>query len=262
MEVEQVVAVTCKNCETVFEGKYCPNCAQKANTHRFTMKHFLHEAFHALTHTDRGVLFLLKEMFLRPGTVLKDYLAGKRKRYFNPITFFFVITAIQITVSTKLDFFGAFFESMQQLTESFAAQSGETVDTSSIQESGKTVAVITEYSRLANFIFIPLLSFLSWAFFLKSKYNYTENLILNIAIYGQTAVYFFVVAVIPFLLAPGLVVLWLMLYSFLMWAYTMYVYKQFFGHGWLKTLFRGSVLYILYTIAIQYVTQLMVLVLG
>lgn len=262
MEVEQEVAVTCKNCETVFEGKYCPNCAQKANTHRFTMKHFLHEAFHALTHTDRGALFLVKEMFLRPGVTLKAYLAGKRKRYFNPITFFFIVTAIQITIATKLDFFGAFFESMQQIMSSLAAQTGETVDTNSIQESGETVALISEYSRVANFIFIPLLSLFSWAFFRKSRYNYTENLILNVAIYGQLAVYFFIAGVIPFLLAPGWVVLWLMLYNFLMWAYTMFVYKQFFGQGWPKTLFKGSVVYILYTIAIQYVTKLMVLVLG
>lgn len=40
--------------------KYCPACGQKAATHRFTRSHFFHESWHAVTHTDKGILNLVK----------------------------------------------------------------------------------------------------------------------------------------------------------------------------------------------------------
>lgn len=76
--------IECKNCGTAFEGKFCPNCSQKAATHRLTLGHFIHETTHALTHTDKGILLLIKELFVRPGIVAREYVEGKRKKYFNP----------------------------------------------------------------------------------------------------------------------------------------------------------------------------------
>ena len=51
---------TCKNCANSFEGNYCPNCSQKADTHRFSVNHFAHEVFHAFTHADKRNFFLAR----------------------------------------------------------------------------------------------------------------------------------------------------------------------------------------------------------
>ena len=79
----------CLNCEKTLQGdeKYCPACGQKTATHRFTWNHFFHEFWHALTHTDKGILNLIKGLAIRPGKVVTEYVEGKHKKYFNPITF-------------------------------------------------------------------------------------------------------------------------------------------------------------------------------
>jgi hypothetical protein len=108
---------TCKNCENSFEGKYCPNCSQKADTHRFTIKHFAHEFFHAFTHTDKGIFFLIKELFLRPGKVAREFNAGKRKKYFNPITYLLIVMALQIYLSQKTGLTNFYIEQVRQTNQ-------------------------------------------------------------------------------------------------------------------------------------------------
>jgi hypothetical protein len=96
---------TCKNCENTVEGNYCPNCSQKADTHRFTLKHFAHDFLHAFTHADKGIFLLMKELIIRPGKVATEFNAGKRKKYFNPITYLLIVMALQIYLSRKTDIF-------------------------------------------------------------------------------------------------------------------------------------------------------------
>ena len=78
----------CLNCGTSLSARdyFCPRCGQKADTHRLTWKHFGHEVLHAVTHADASVLHLFRDLLVRPGTVAREYLAGKRKKYFSPFT--------------------------------------------------------------------------------------------------------------------------------------------------------------------------------
>lgn len=87
-------SLTCKNCNTVFEGNYCNNCGQSAKTHRITWKEILHYLTHALFHTDKGFFYTIKELIIRPGFTIKDYLEGKRIKHFNPILFLIIIGSI------------------------------------------------------------------------------------------------------------------------------------------------------------------------
>jgi hypothetical protein len=77
---------TCKNCGYQSDLKYCPNCGQKASVKRLEMKSLLQELPHAIWHLDRGFLFNVVELFKRPGYAIKDYLDGKRKRFYHPLS--------------------------------------------------------------------------------------------------------------------------------------------------------------------------------
>src|SRR5690349_14020826 len=110
-----LTTTNCKNCGVAFQGKFCPNCAQRSDTHRFTLKHLFHESLHALTHTDKGMLLLIKEMFLKPGKVAREFVAGKRKTYFNPITFLLITTALSIFLSKTTHFYDEFLTSAQDI---------------------------------------------------------------------------------------------------------------------------------------------------
>ena len=92
----------CKNCGVSFEGVFCPNCAQKASTGRLNVSDVVHEMWHNFTHTDRSVLGFIAGLFTKPGIVIREYIAGKRKKYFNPYTFFLVSSAILIFITKKV----------------------------------------------------------------------------------------------------------------------------------------------------------------
>ena len=99
--------MVCKNCEASFEGKFCSNCSQTADIHRVTLKHFFHELFHAMTHTDKGILLLAKALLTRPGHVAREYLDGKRKKYFNPLSFLVITAAISAFAIYQTGYFKA-----------------------------------------------------------------------------------------------------------------------------------------------------------
>ncbi len=62
---------------------------------------------HAIAHVDRGVLALVWVLIARPGTVAKDYVAGRRKRYFGPFAFVVIVVGLA-TAAMALAGFAAF----------------------------------------------------------------------------------------------------------------------------------------------------------
>ncbi len=96
------MTVVCKNCANHFKGKFCPNCSQKASTGRLKVSNVLEELWHNFTHTDKSVVGLIASLFKNPGLVIREYIDGKRKKYFNPYTFFLVSGGILIFFTMKV----------------------------------------------------------------------------------------------------------------------------------------------------------------
>src|SRR6478609_4732257 len=92
----------CKNCGHPVDNKFCPQCGQSASTERFTAKHLVHEFMHGFFHIDHGIIYTAKALFQNPGKMLRDYLHGKRKDYFNPFTFILLISGLLAIFLPKL----------------------------------------------------------------------------------------------------------------------------------------------------------------
>ncbi|MCW5907936.1 MAG: DUF3667 domain-containing protein [Chitinophagales bacterium] len=75
------------------QGKFCYNCGQKAKTERITISLLWHDLFHFFTHIESGFLFTTLRMFTAPGTVIKEYVEGKRIRYQRPVSYFLIWVA-------------------------------------------------------------------------------------------------------------------------------------------------------------------------
>ena len=86
----------CLNCGTEFEGKFCPECGQSADTGRFTMRFIFENLVAAFTSKDGGLWFTLKNLFSRPGAMIVDNLNGKRRRYFSPFPLLFFALTVYI----------------------------------------------------------------------------------------------------------------------------------------------------------------------
>lgn len=95
--------LTCAHCDRPVDGnaqRYCPQCGQPTPPPRIDW-HFLgHELEHSVLHMDRGLLFTLRELMLRPGRLLHGYLAGKRNGHAKPLLMI-MLTAAAVVLAMR-----------------------------------------------------------------------------------------------------------------------------------------------------------------
>jgi len=169
----------CLNCEVVLhEGdKFCPNCGQTTHTHRFTLVHFFHEVFHAFTHADKGIFYLLKELALRPGVVAREYIAGKRKKYFNPFTFFLILAALFVL---SANFSSSINNKEQQTPEEISQIKSAEAKEQAIaiyDRAMLTKQFFTKHGNIAAMIAVPFFALYFWLIYYRKRYNYSEHLV-------------------------------------------------------------------------------------
>lgn len=172
-------AISCKNCDAVFQGKYCSNCKQKADTNRITWKELGDNLLHAFFHVDRGLLHTIISMFLRPGKSITEYLEGKRAYHFNP--FLFVI----LLGGTASILFAAFHVNVI----------AEKIDVDSIEKINPIFAH-KHFTIVAAFVLF-LLTITDFVFYHKRKYSIPELLISNSYQLGE--ILFLLILTLPFL---------------------------------------------------------------
>lgn len=91
-----VVQDHCRNCNApLTQGQaFCAHCGQKAVINRLTVREIVRDFLHELVHVDRSALSLVRMLLVRPGYVAREYVDGRRKRYFGPFAFLVVIVGI------------------------------------------------------------------------------------------------------------------------------------------------------------------------
>ena len=79
----------CLNCGHILDmsDKYCPSCSQANSIKKLTLKDFFDEFLSNLVNYDSKLLATLYAMLIKPGTITKDYIKGKRIAYTNPFRF-------------------------------------------------------------------------------------------------------------------------------------------------------------------------------
>jgi hypothetical protein len=98
MEENKPKVTKCLNCETEFEGKFCPECGQRADTGRFTVSFIFTNFLQGILSNDGGVWFTLKNLFTRPGQMMIDIINGKRKSYFSPFPMLFLTLSLYVVI--------------------------------------------------------------------------------------------------------------------------------------------------------------------
>jgi len=85
---------TCLNCRHVVEKRYCPNCGQENTDTRKTFHHLFIHFFEDLTHYENAFWKTIKNLYLRPSSLTKEYLSGKRLSYLAPVRLYIFISFI------------------------------------------------------------------------------------------------------------------------------------------------------------------------
>lgn len=189
------MTITCKNCNQTFKGHFCGNCGQSADTHEINLQYFWHEIQHLLLHIDKGFFYTIKQLFVRPGNTIKEYINGKRVKHFKPIAFAFILSTIYVLASHYSNVTTLFDEISGGTNGSDIGNNTHKINL--INLSFSWLIIHYDYGAL---LLIPIFSLASYLAFYKSGYNYFKHLILNTFITGQqTIVYIIFIPIIALL---------------------------------------------------------------
>lgn len=85
---------TCLNCGAIVQERFCTRCGQENVEPTETVGSLVNHFFEDLTHFDGKFFVTVKDLLLRPGFLTREYVAGRRMRYLNPIRMYVFISAL------------------------------------------------------------------------------------------------------------------------------------------------------------------------
>jgi hypothetical protein len=171
----------CLNCGSNLNSyKFCPVCGQKAATHRLSFHELWHDLLHYFTHADKSIFRLVGALAVRPGVVAREYVEGKRVKYFKPVNFFLVVGTILVLM---LAWFHLPSEEMIINMQHAAAKIRDAKEQKLVIERVERMQQVyhyaTKYSNVMNMLITPLFAFIFWLFYKKARYSYIEHLVAS-----------------------------------------------------------------------------------
>ena len=150
----------CLNCHDHYTGRFCPRCGQAAITDRFSMKVAAENFADAYGMGERGMFRTMRDLILRPGYLILDYLRGMRVSYFAPFKLFFLLFALSTLVTHGLNVKGERFDNdsqsvttTQQLDEEMADEKSIDAEVEGLEINGESVNVSERTKAFFNKIF-------------------------------------------------------------------------------------------------------------
>jgi hypothetical protein len=171
------MSTICQNCSQHFDGNYCNNCGQTAKTHKLNFHFLWHDIQHGLLHVDKGIFFTAKELSIRPGHSIREFIEGKRVKHFKPISLVLILAGI-------FGFLYHFFNiNIFANNINISGTGQEYVEVKNIVT--KIINWITQHYAIIALVQLPILSLCTFIGFKKNGYNFIEHFILNAFLAGQ-----------------------------------------------------------------------------
>ncbi len=160
--------MTCINCNNEHNSRFCPNCGESSSVPKITFSSIFNDGFSTITNMDKGFLFNVKNLFSNPNKTVTDYINGKRKNIFNPISF--LIIAITIYLIT---------DSLIEVNHEVSKTNSEVYSVG--YEAGKFIKLYFKYFWILSIVWLSLSTKLIFG-----KYNFAEHLAINSFVIGQS----------------------------------------------------------------------------
>ncbi|MGB0526081.1 MAG: DUF3667 domain-containing protein [Flammeovirgaceae bacterium] len=228
----------CANCCAQLHGKFCHQCGQKQMTERFSVKLLLNAFLKKIFDVETGLWFTTKELMVRPGKVVRDYLHGAQINYTKPVQFFFLTTAL---VFIALGFSDLYQQNVTSFEQGFNYGYGDGKEIPShVKHYIAQISFWIKDIRIFIISSIPIYALLFQWMFRRAKLNYAEHVIFLLYATAQSnliALPFFVLGayVEPMIIQVGA------LFSVI---YIVWATQQFYQRPWL----RGLAAYLLATV--------------
>jgi hypothetical protein len=263
---------SCLNCGRVLTGPYCAHCGQKTPHTDLTLREFLHETTHELTHWEGKIPRTLRTLYREPGRLTVDFLAGRRARWLPPLRLY-LICSLAYFVS------GPLIESITHRSEREMAKltitnaDGTTTLTPETRQElaegwpGRVFGVERLERALANgaqfnkeaqnaipkemFVLLPIFALLTNLAWRRALPRYPAHLYLALhlhaAWFGLLAAVKIVTGFIPNDIVGALVAIPAFAYAV---VYPLLTVRRVFGESWPRTLAKAAVVAAGYMIAL------------
>ena len=207
---------TCKNCGTELNSKFCPDCGQAADTHEINLHFFWHDIQHGIFHYDKGIPFTIKELFTRPGHAIRDFIEGKRVKYFKPVALIVILAGIYMVLFHWLHL-DSKMASLVPLDQ---------------QEQKSALKIIdwhTNHYALVTLLIVPFSALATYLAFRKAGYNYLQIVVLLLYTTAARLIISIVCLPITLLLSKNNLYSMSSLLGMLSIGYSIWTYLQFFN---------------------------------
>ncbi|MBV7440083.1 DUF3667 domain-containing protein [Weeksellaceae bacterium TAE3-ERU29] len=157
----------CENCNTEITQNYCPNCGPSTSLQRIDRKYIWSEISSVLN-LDKGIFYTIKELCIRPGKAVREFLFDDRNRLVKPIIFIVITSLVYSMINHYF-----------QIEEQYIPQNNFKKST-----VGKLMIWIQENYGYANILMGVFIASFIKLFFKKYQYNFYEILILLCFVMG------------------------------------------------------------------------------
>ena len=248
----------CRTCGEEFVGNYCPRCGQSYRIGRYSLKNALLLFLDVWGLGNRGMFRTLRDLLLRPGYMIRDYISGLQMAYFQPFKLLFLLTALQFVVTSGFNLKDLIFEETateQTIKETASPTAKEEVKDEAANDEteeksfayagrwfGKKIEEFGDkYRNLLVLIFLFGMSIFIYFFIRKSPnipdLRFSELLVTMVYIWNMMNIYNIVFA----FLGIGLARKFLLLLPLI-------PLKQLTGLTWWRTILAVAVSYLLFFI--------------
>ena len=182
-------AESCPTCGASRVGRYCPRCGEKflepdeLSFSHFFRKHVMHEFIEVDGRIGRG----LWSLFVKPGALAKDFVAGRRQRFSSPLRIYLVIyllhaflDAVFFHNSVTLPERAKLFDRGNLLGRLIASRSG--VDWSSEVLQARLAERTHWTGEFGTFLIFVGLAGVQACVFYKLRRTYVEHLALALSV--------------------------------------------------------------------------------
>jgi hypothetical protein len=125
----------CLNCNAVVEDRYCGVCGQENLEPQETAGHLVGHFFNDITHFDGKFFSSMKYLLTKPGFLSKEYVAGRRASYLNPVRMY---------VFTSFIFFLIFFSFVIHESPERAVEKNAVADTTAVANDSANASAIPD----------------------------------------------------------------------------------------------------------------------
>ena len=216
--------MNCKRCNTELSLNFCPNCGRPKKLDRINGQYILSEISSVLNF-EKGILFTIRELLIRPGQSVRNFISEDRNRLVKPIIFIIITSLIYSLINHYFqieDVYVTYKEVKQSTT-------------------GYIFKWIQDHYGYANIIMGVFIALWTKLFFKKYDYNFFEILVLLCFVMGIGMLIFS-----TFALIQGLIQIDLMqIAGVLGFIYSTWAIGQFFDKNKFSNYVKGFFSYFL-----------------